>query len=273
MHRRAPIATVGLEVREENTDTAPMLELAGVSKRYQEVQALAPTNLSVPRGETTVLVGPSGCGKSTLLRLVAGLIVPDSGSVLFEGERLSAANANRLRVHMGYVIQEGGLFPHMTVSANVTIMARHLRWPQARIADRLHELAELVHLPASFFGRYPIELSGGQRQRVSLMRALMLDPKLLLFDEPLGALDPMIRYDLQQELKSIFATLGKSVLLVTHDIAEAAHFGHTLVLMRDGSIVQQGNLLQLVRSPAEPFVEKFITAQRAPMELLHKVLA
>ena len=249
-----------------------MLELVRVSKRYREVPALAPTDLSVARGETTVLVGPSGCGKSTLLRLVAGLIVPDSGEILFEGERLSADNANRLRVHMGYVIQEGGLFPHMTVSANVSVMARHLRWPKARVDARLHELAELVDLPLSFFDRYPIELSGGQRQRVSLMRALMLDPKLLLLDEPLGALDPMIRYDLQQELKSIFVALGKTVLLVTHDIAEAAHFGHTLALMREGVIVQQGSLAELVRMPADPFVGKFINAQREPMEQLQKVL-
>ncbi|HEX9812217.1 MAG TPA: ATP-binding cassette domain-containing protein [Burkholderiales bacterium] len=248
-----------------------MLELAGVSKRYREVQALAPTDLAVARGATTIFVGPSGCGKSTLLRLVAGLIVPDSGSILFEGERLSAATVNRLRVHMGYVIQEGGLFPHMTVRANVTVMARHLRWPVERVAARLRELAELAHLPESLFGRYPLELSGGQRQRVSLMRALMLDPKLLLLDEPLGALDPMIRFELQQELKAIFARLGKTVLMVTHDIAEAAYFGHTIVLLRDGKIVQQGTMAELVEAPADPFVEKFITAQRAPMEQLRRV--
>jgi osmoprotectant transport system ATP-binding protein len=250
-----------------------MLELVGVSKRYRETQALAPIDLSVARGATTVLVGPSGCGKSTLLRLVAGLILPDSGRIVFDGERLTPENANRLRVHMGYVIQEGGLFPHMTVSGNVTVMARHLRLPPARIDARLRELAELVHLPPSLFDRYPIELSGGQRQRVSLMRALMLDPKLLLFDEPLGALDPMIRYDLQQELKGIFAALGKTVLLVTHDIAEAAHFGHTLALMRDGAVVQQGTLAELVTAPADPFVTKFINAQREPMARLQKVLA
>jgi osmoprotectant transport system ATP-binding protein len=249
-----------------------MLELAGVSKRYRDVQALAPTDLAVARGATTVFVGPSGCGKSTLLRLVAGLIAPDSGSILFEGERLGPDNLNRLRVHMGYVIQEGGLFPHMTVRANVTVMARHLRWPKERMDARLHELADLTHLPAALFDRYPIELSGGQRQRVGLMRALMLDPKLLLLDEPLGALDPMIRFELQQELKSIFSQLGKTVLLVTHDIAEAAHFGHTIVLLRDGAIVQQGTMAELAKTPADPFVEKFITAQRAPMERLQRVL-
>ncbi len=249
-----------------------MLELVEVSKRYEGVEALATTNLAVARGATTVFVGPSGCGKSTLLRLVAGLIVPDSGAVLFEGERLGADNINRLRIHMGYVIQEGGLFPHMTVRENVSVMARHLRWPAERINARLQELSELAHLPTSLFERYPIELSGGQRQRVSLMRALMLDPKLLLLDEPLGALDPMIRFDLQQELKAIFAKLGKTVLLVTHDIAEAAYFGHTIVLLRDGTVVQQGTMTELVQSPADPFVEKFISAQRTPMEQLQQVL-
>jgi len=251
----------------------PMLELVGVSKRYQEAQALAPIDLAVARGATTVFLGPSGCGKSTLLRLVAGLVVADSGTILFEGERLNAANVNRFRVQMGYVIQEGGLFPHMTVRANVTVMARHLRWPAERIDARLHELADLAHLPESLFDRYPIELSGGQRQRVSLMRALMLDPKLLLLDEPLGALDPMIRFDLQQELKTIFERLGKTVLMVTHDIAEAAYFGHTIVLLRDGAVVQQGTMAELMQAPADPFVEKFITAQRAPMEQLQRVLA
>ena len=250
-----------------------MLELIDVAKRYAGTAALVPTTLTMPHGETTVLVGPSGCGKSTLLRLVAGLVAPDQGEIRFDGERVEPRNLNRLRVRMGYVIQEGGLFPHMTVAGNVTLMARHLGWERARIDARLHELASLVQLPESLLARYPIELSGGQRQRVSLMRALMLDPALLLLDEPLGALDPMIRYELQQELRAIFAQLSKTVLLVTHDIAEAAYLGHTLVLMREGRIVQKGTLEQLVRDPADPFVERFITAQRAPMEQLQKVLA
>jgi osmoprotectant transport system ATP-binding protein len=250
-----------------------MIELIDVAKRYGATPALAPTTLVPARARTTVLVGPSGCGKSTLLRLVAGLIAPDRGEIRFDGEPLGPHNLDRLRVRMGYVIQEGGLFPHMTVAANVTLMARHLGWERARLEARLRELAHLVRLPESMFGRYPIELSGGQRQRVSLMRALMLDPALLLLDEPLGALDPMIRYELQQELRAIFARLSKTVLLVTHDIAEAAWLGHTLVLMREGRIVQRGTLEELVRAPADPFVERFISAQRAPMERLRRVLA
>ena len=245
-----------------------MLQLSQVSKRYGDSEVLAPTDLQVPNGETRVLIGPSGCGKSTLLRLIAGLIQPDSGSISFEGIVMTPDNILKLRQRMGYVIQEGGLFPHLNLKDNVTVMARYLRRETGWIDERLAELAELVKLPAELMQRYPGELSGGQRQRVSLMRALMLDPDLLLLDEPLGALDPMIRYQLQQELKAIFTRLGKSVVMVTHDIAEAAFFGQTLVLMREGHIVQTGSIGQLARSPAEPFVETFITAQREPMAQL-----
>jgi osmoprotectant transport system ATP-binding protein len=250
-----------------------MLELKGASKRYNHVEALAPTDLSIAAAQTTVLIGPSGCGKSTLLRLIAGLIRPDSGSIVVEDTRLAPDNVMTLRHRMGYVIQEGGLFPHFNVRRNVALMAHHLGWDAARIKARLHELAELVRLPPALLDRYPAELSGGQRQRVSLMRALMLDPRLLLLDEPLGALDPMIRYELQLELRAIFEKLAKTVVMVTHDIAEAAFFGHTLVLMREGRIVQQGSVRQLARSPAEPFVEQFIGAQRGPMQQLNEALS
>jgi osmoprotectant transport system ATP-binding protein len=242
-----------------------MLVLSQVSKRYGDSPALAPTDLELPSGNSLVLIGPSGCGKSTLLRLIAGLIEADSGSITFEGTRLTRANIVQARRRMGYVIQEGGLFPHLTVRDNVTVMARYLRRDPSWIESRLAELAELTHLTPDLMGRFPAELSGGQRQRVSLMRALMLDPDLLLLDEPLGALDPMIRYRLQQELKVIFDQLGKTVVMVTHDIAEAAFFAQTLVLMRDGRIVQTGPLRTLVENPAEPFVEAFISAQREPM--------
>ena len=249
-----------------------MLILSRVSKRYNDTMALAPTDLQFSTGETTVLIGPSGCGKSTLLRLIVGLSQPNSGTITLEGTALSPANLLQMRQRIGYVIQEGGLFPHLTVHDNVIVMARYLRRNADWIAHRLAELAQLVRLPLELMCRFPAELSGGQRQRVCLMRALMLDPELLLLDEPLGALDPMIRYELQRELKSIFAQLGKTVIMVTHDIAEAAFFGHTLVLMRDGHIVQTGSFNMLARKPAEPFVEQFITAQREPMEQLTKVL-
>ncbi len=249
-----------------------MLILSSVSKRYNDTVALAPTDLQVPAGETTVLIGPSGCGKSTLLRLIVGLIQPNTGNISLGGTELEPTNLLELRQRMGYVIQEGGLFPHLTLRDNITVMARHLRREADWIARRLADLAQLVRLPLELMSRFPAEISGGQRQRVSLMRALMLDPELLLLDEPLGALDPMIRYELQQELKSIFAELGKTVVMVTHDIAEAAFFGHTLVLMREGRIVQTGPFKTLARTPAEPFVTQFINAQRGPMEQLAKVL-
>jgi osmoprotectant transport system ATP-binding protein len=250
-----------------------MLQLVGISKNYNGTPALAPTDLSIAEARTTVLIGPSGCGKSTLLRLIAGLILPDSGSITVDGVPLTPENLMDLRHRMGYVIQEGGLFPHLTVQGNVSLMARHLGWDAARVKDRLHDLAGLVRLAPALLDRYPAELSGGQRQRASLMRALMLDPRLLLLDEPLGALDPMIRYELQQELRAIFEKLAKTVVMVTHDIAEAAFFGHTLVLMRDGHIVQQGSIQELARSPAEPFVADFITAQRGPMQQLNEALS
>ncbi len=249
-----------------------MLVISQVSKRYGDAPALAPIDLQVPRGETLVLIGPSGCGKSTLLRLITGLIQPDSGTISFEGTEISPDNILLIRQRMGYVIQEGGLFPHLTVRNNVTVMARYLRRDASWIDSRLNELVQLARLPREMMSRFPAELSGGQRQRISLMRALMLDPDLLLLDEPLGALDPMIRYELQQELKGIFAQLGKTVIMVTHDIAEAAFFGQTLVLMRDGHIVQTGPFKELAQKPAEPFVEEFITAQREPMAQLVEVL-
>ena len=249
-----------------------MLVISQVSKLYGDAPALAPTDLQVPGGETLVLIGPSGCGKSTLLRLIAGLIQPDSGTITFEETRLSSENILQIRQQMGYVIQEGGLFPHLSVRDNVTVMARYLRRDVSWIDSRLKELAQLVRLPEEMMNRFPAELSGGQRQRVSLMRALMLDPDLLLLDEPLGALDPMIRFELQQELKTIFAELGKTVIMVTHDIAEAAFFGHTLVLMRDGHIVQTGAFKELAQIPSEPFVEEFISAQREPMAQLFEAL-
>jgi len=249
-----------------------MLILSKVSKRYNDTIVLAPTDLQVPAGETTVLIGPSGCGKSTLLRLIVGLIQPNTGNITLGGTELEPSNLLDMRQRMGYVIQEGGLFPHLTVRDNVTVMARYLRRNADWIAHRLADLAQLVRLPLNLMSRFPAELSGGQRQRVSLMRALMLDPELLLLDEPLGALDPMIRYELQQELKSIFVKLGKTVVMVTHDIAEAAFFGHTLVLMREGRIVQTGPFKALARTPAESFVTQFINAQRGPMEQLAKVL-
>jgi osmoprotectant transport system ATP-binding protein len=244
------------------TSAAAVLELAGVSKRFGAREALAPTDLRVAAGETVVLIGPSGCGKTTVLRLALGLLAPDTGVVRFSGTALDAGNVLALRQSMGYVVQDGGLFPHLTAADNVGLMARHLGWPEARIAARRAQLVELTRFPADALARYPLQLSGGQRQRVSLMRALMLDPALLLLDEPLGAIDPLVRAELQEDLARVFKQLAKAVVLVTHDLAEAAFFGDTVALMREGRIVQRGRVEDLARAPAEPFVTRFVAAQR-----------
>jgi osmoprotectant transport system ATP-binding protein len=247
-----------------------MLELGDVVKTYGPARVLDGVALALPPGKTTVLLGPSGCGKSTLLRVMIGLVRPDSGTVRFDGTPLTPANVRELRLRMGYVVQDGGLFPHLTAARNVTLMARHLGWPRDKIAGRLAELAALARLPRRLLDRYPAQLSGGQRQRVGLMRALMLDPEVLLLDEPLGALDPITRAELQADLRDAFRTLRKTVVLVTHDLAEAAHFADEIVLLHNGRIVQRGNLRDLIRTPATPFVTTFVEAQRGPLEALRE---
>jgi len=239
-----------------------LVKLGDVSKRYSDAIALYPTNLSIESGKTTVLIGPSGCGKSTLLRLIIRLIEPDSGSITLDDTPVTADNINRLRRRIGYVIQEGGLFPHLSTRANVLLMARHIGKAEDETHDRLMELCELTRFSQNLLPRYPLELSGGQRQRVSLMRALMLSPELLLLDEPLGALDPLVRASLQKDLKEIFTRLGQTVLFVTHDLGEAIYFADEIVLMNDGRIVQKGTITDLRERPADPFVSEFINAQR-----------
>jgi osmoprotectant transport system ATP-binding protein len=243
-----------------------MLQVQGVTKIYRQQVALHPLDMTFAQGRTVALLGPSGCGKSTLIRLLIGLVKPDRGEVLAFGERLTSATEQRLRHRMGYVIQEGGLFPHLTARDNVALLARHLKWAPPRVSERIDVLRDLVRLPAAAIDRFPAELSGGQRQRVSLMRALMLDPEVLLLDEPMGALDPLIRADLQADLKNIFADLGKTVVIVTHDLAEAAFLAHEIVLMRDGQIIQRGSFDDLVDSPADPFVSLFVQAQRSHLK-------
>jgi osmoprotectant transport system ATP-binding protein len=240
-----------------------LVQLLAVAKRYAGASALHPTDLSIERGKTTVLIGPSGCGKSTLLRVIIGLILPDSGTIDFDASEITPVNIEMLRRRIGYVIQEGGLFPHLTARANILLMARHLGKSDKEMRERLLELCELTRFPENLLARYPLELSGGQRQRVSLMRALMLSPELLLLDEPLGALDPLVRASLQKDLKEIFARLRQTALLVTHDLAEAVYFGDDIVLMNEGRVVQQGSITDLRERPANPFVSEFINAQRS----------
>ncbi len=245
------------------------IELRALSKRFGDLTALYPTDLTIASGKTTALIGPSGCGKSTILRLIVGLIAPTSGTIIFDGKPVAedAASLRALRRRMGYVIQDGGLFPHLTAAQNAALMARHLRRPEPEIKTRLEELCDLTRFPADGLGRYPAELSGGQRQRVSLMRALMLNPDVLLLDEPLGALDPLVRAGLQADLRDIFRRLKQTVLLVTHDMGEAGFLADTIVLLAEGRIVQQGALADLRDRPAAPFVSEFLTAQRSLVAL------
>ncbi|XHH29804.1 ATP-binding cassette domain-containing protein [Xanthomonas euroxanthea] len=240
-----------------------MFTLDQVSRRYGQAIALDAVSLQFASGITTALIGPSGAGKSTVLRMLVGLEWPDSGTVAFDGAPLQRASLQAQRQRIGYVIQEGGLFPHLDARSNVVLLAQTLGWTRQRIDQRLHTLCALCQLPPELLARYPAELSGGQRQRVGLIRALMLDPPALLLDEPLGALDPIVRYDLQAQMRALFAQLGKTVVLVTHDVAEAAYLADTLVLMRAGQVVQQGSARSLLEQPADPFVQRFLTAQRS----------
>jgi osmoprotectant transport system ATP-binding protein len=254
----ARTAVHGSYVRE----VAAAIELRDATRRYGGVAALGPVTLSIAAGTTVALIGPSGAGKSTALRLLLGLERPDAGEVLVGGAP-AAGRDWAARRRLGYVVQGGGLFPHLTAERNVTLVARHLRWDRRRVAERVAALARLARLDAATLARFPRELSGGQAQRVSLMRALMLDPEVLLLDEPLGALDPLTRAELQDDLRRAFADLGKTVVVVTHDLAEAAFLARDLVLLRDGRVAQRGSIEDLVHAPADEFVARFVGAQRS----------
>ena len=240
-----------------------MLALREVTKAYGARRALDRCTVEVARGARVALIGPSGCGKSTALRVLLGLVRPDTGAATIDGDVVTPATATAVRRRVGYVIQDGGLFPHLTARGNVALLARHLGWDAARLAARIGALAELVRLPDELLDRHPVELSGGQRQRVALMRALVLDPEVLLLDEPLGALDPIVRAELQDDLRALFDRLGKTVVVVTHDLAEAVHLAGDVALMRDGRVVQRGALADLADAPADDFVARFVRAQRA----------
>lgn len=238
------------------------IELEGVSKSFGETTALSRCSLTVSPERTTVLIGPSGCGKSTLLRLIPGLVNPDRGVVRVNGKDLHERGLLQFRRKLGYVIQDGGLFPHLTARENVLLSANYLGWSDHRKQQRLDELIKLTGVDENVLPSYPGELSGGQRQRVSLMRGLFLRPDALLLDEPLRALDPMIRSSLQEQLRAIFDKLNMTVLLVTHDMSEANYFADHVVLMNDGRVEQEGTMKQLLNEPASPFVRSFIRAQK-----------
>jgi osmoprotectant transport system ATP-binding protein len=239
-----------------------MFRLDSIFKSYGDERVLDGVTLTISAGDTTALIGPSGSGKSTLCGIFTGLVKPDAGTVYFREQDISRGSIRELRRRIGYVIQDGGLFPHLTGRANVSLMAAHLGWSKSEIASRIDELLDLARLSPAVLARYPAEMSGGERQRVALVRALMLDADVLLLDEPLGALDPIVRAELQQELAKIFWRLKKTVVLITHDLAEASFFSDRIVLLRNGRVVQTGSISELQDSPADDFVRQFVRAQQ-----------
>jgi osmoprotectant transport system ATP-binding protein len=241
----------------------PAVELRQVSKVFGDgTRAVDGVSFAIPAGRIVALLGPSGCGKTTTLRLINRLEQASSGQVLVRGQDVARQRPEELRRSIGYVIQESGLFPHMTVAANVAIVPRLLRWPAPRIRDRVREVLDLVGLPQDKFGsRMPSQLSGGQRQRVGVARGLAADPDILLMDEPFGALDPGTRAAIQDEFLRLHARLHKTVVMVTHDIAEAGKMADDIILMHRGRIIQEGPLRDLLLRPASEQVREFLGQQ------------
>ena len=239
-----------------------MIEFEHVSKTYEDgTHAVRDFSLRAESRQTTVLVGTSGSGKTTVLRMVNRMVQPTSGRVLWDGEDVAAMDPVKLRRSIGYVLQEGGLFPHWTVLDNISTVPRLEGATKQDAARRAAELLELVGLDAHLGTRYPAQLSGGQRQRVGVARALANDPLLLLMDEPFGALDPLVRRDLQREVVRIREALGTTILMVTHDMHEAMTLGHKVVVMQEGGrIVQEGAPRDIMDSPADSFVSDLLDA-------------
>jgi osmoprotectant transport system ATP-binding protein len=250
---------------------SPAVELRQVSKVFGDFRAVDDLTLQIPKGKVVALLGPSGCGKTTTLRLINRLEEPTSGQVLVRGQDVRSQRPELLRRSIGYVIQEGGLLPHHTVAVNVATVPRLLGWSRERIRQRVGEVLDLVGLAEGQFGqRMPAELSGGQRQRVGVARALAADPDVLLMDEPFGALDPGTRESIQDEFVALNQRLGKTVVLVTHDIAEAGRLADQIVLLHQGRILQQGTLRDLLLRPAGERVRNFLgrRAQWLALEVL-----
>ena len=242
-----------------------MIRLTGLTKRFagDTRPAVDALSLEVAQGETCVLIGPSGCGKTTTMRMVNRMIEPDGGSIEVAGRDVTRVEPIELRRSIGYVIQQIGLFPHMTIAQNIATVPRLLGWDEARIRSRVDELLALVAMdPADYRARFPRELSGGQRQRVGVARALAADPPVMLMDEPFGAIDPITRARLQQEFLRIQERLRKTIVFVTHDIDEAIRMGDRIAIMRAGRLVQYGSPESILAQPADSFVEEFVGADR-----------
>ena len=233
-----------------------IVELEHVTKSYNHKPVILDVSLALPGNTTTALVGESGSGKSTLLQLINGLVLADSGNVRIQGKLLDYNHLPQARRTMGYAVQGAGLFPHLTVQENVTLVARLEGWPAEKIRDRYNNLLALFSLDNELSGRFPYSLSGGQAQRVGLCRAMMLNPPLLLLDEPFSGLDPLTRESIYREMLQLGHTGDRSTLLVTHDMYEAARLAEQLVILKQGQVIQQGNLQAIKATPADDYVRR-----------------
>ncbi|MEW9031190.1 MAG: ABC transporter ATP-binding protein [Planifilum fimeticola] len=244
-----------------------MIELQDVTKVYRseegEVTAVDGVSMSVGEGEICILLGPSGCGKTTLLRMINRMIEPTRGTIRVNGQDIQQMDPYELRRSIGYVIQQTGLFPNMTVEQNVTVVPRLLGWDRVKIRNRYNELMDMMGLnPDEYRDRYPWELSGGQQQRIGVARALAADPPVMLMDEPFAALDPVIREHLQNELLRIQRTVRKTILFVSHQIDEAIRLGDTIAVFQSGKLMQHGTPDELLSRPANDFVSRFVGSDR-----------
>ncbi|AKL86369.1 CBS domain-containing protein [Bacillus atrophaeus] len=240
-----------------------MLTLENVSKNYKGgKKAVNSINLKIEKGEFICFIGPSGCGKTTTMKMINRLIEPSSGTIYIDGENIMEQDPVELRRKIGYVIQQIGLFPHMTIQQNIALVPKLLKWPEEKRKERARELLKLVDMGPEYLDRYPHELSGGQQQRIGVLRALAAEPPLILMDEPFGALDPITRDSLQEEFKKLQKTLHKTIVFVTHDMDEAIKLADRIVILKAGEIVQVGTPDEILRNPADEFVEEFIGKER-----------
>lgn len=240
----------------------PMIEFKNVSKIYGDNAAVDKINLTINPGDFVCFIGTSGSGKTTLMRMINRMLKPNKGDVFFKGQNIAQFNPVKLRRKIGYVIQNIGLMPHMTIYENITLVPKLLKWSEEKKRAKAKELIHLVELPEDFLDRYPSELSGGQQQRIGVIRALAADQDVILMDEPFGALDPITREGIQDLVKSLQEKMGKTIILVTHDMDEALKLATKIIVMDKGRMVQEGTPTDLLRHPATPFVEKMIGEER-----------
>lgn len=240
-----------------------MIQFCNVTKEYRGNPVLKNLNMEIQEGELTVIIGPSGCGKTTTLKMINRLIPITDGKILIDGKDINEMDKVKMRRNIGYVIQQGGLFPHMTIKDNIEVIEKIEKKDPKKILEKTHSLMEMVDLdPEVYLDRYPIEMSGGQRQRIGVIRALANDPEIILFDEPFSALDPVTRSNLQDELMEMQTKIKKTMVFVTHDMDEAIKIADRICILKDGNIVQFDKTENILRNPANDFVKNFVGANR-----------